>query len=166
MDIKYCNISPSDFEVFVERIIQRMGVHLDEFSIRRLERVSGSDGEYEIDITVRFKALGVNFLTLVECKKYNSRIKRLAVQVLHAQVDSLGANKGIMFSTADYQRSAIRYANNHGISLIKVTENGLLNLTPAFGFPIDIPVLSRYSAKIVSSDSDDSVVNFRAILQK
>ena len=44
------------------------------------------------------------------------------MQVLHQKVQSLGAHKGLMFSTAPYQRGALEYAQKHGIGLVTVTE--------------------------------------------
>jgi restriction system protein len=86
------------------------------------EVVEGSDGEYEIDVTVRFSAMGADYLTLVECKHHRNRVKRELVQALWTKVQSLGAHKGIMFSTAGFQSGAIEFAKAHGIALVHVAD--------------------------------------------
>lgn len=39
-------------------------------------------------------------------------------------VQSLGAQKGILISTSNFQSGAIEYAKTHGIALIQMTEAG------------------------------------------
>ena len=47
-----------------------------------IEVVSGSDGNYEFDVTVRFSALGADYLTVIKCKHYKNRVEREKVQAL------------------------------------------------------------------------------------
>ena len=65
-------ITPEEFEIFVRRRLENQGADLKEFRTEHREVLTGVDGDYEIDVTARFEALGVSFLVLVECKRYAS----------------------------------------------------------------------------------------------
>jgi restriction system protein len=114
-------ITPEDFERQVRCRLEAAGAELEAFKVTHREKLAGSDGVYEIDVTARFSALGANFVVLVECKHQASPIKRDVVQVLHARVQSLGAHKGMLFATSTFQKGAVEYAKEHGIALVRVT---------------------------------------------
>lgn len=57
---------------------------------------------------------------LGECKQYKNRVNREKVVVLADKVRALGAQKGILLSTAGFQSGAIQYAKKHGIALIQI----------------------------------------------
>jgi len=104
------HLSPEEFEIAVVQILSRLGAELSSFVVRRRETVLGTDGAFEIDITARFQALKVDFLVLIECKRYSHPIKREVVQLLHDRLGSVGAHKGILVSTSPFQRGAVEYA--------------------------------------------------------
>jgi restriction system protein len=111
-------ISPEEFEREIESMLRTAGPQMDGFQVVRRKKIMGCDGEYEIDVLVTFRALGgVEFRVLVECKRHTHPIKRDLVQVLHQRKESIGAQKGILFSTADFQEGAIAFAKAHGIAL-------------------------------------------------
>jgi len=62
------------------------------------------------------------FLVLVECKHHRRKVERQDVQVLHSKLQSVGAQKCMLFSTAGFQSGAIEYAGAHGIALIQVVD--------------------------------------------
>ncbi|NJC47251.1 UNVERIFIED_ORG: hypothetical protein GGR78_000472 [Xanthomonas campestris] len=69
------DITPEEYELQVKVWLESVGHELDSFSAAHREVLSSADGEYEIDVVVRFKALGgVQFKTLVECKKHKDPI--------------------------------------------------------------------------------------------
>lgn len=107
------------------------------------DRISGSDGSYVFDATVRYRLAGLNFLVLVEAKRHSNPIKRELVQVLHQKVQSVGAHKGVMVSTSPYQRGALEFAKQHGIALVTVTEGRFLYQTRGKDQP---PTISRAQA--------------------
>ncbi|MCX6054283.1 MAG: hypothetical protein NTZ74_05085 [Chloroflexi bacterium] len=50
-------LTPKQFEIEIEKLLINLGGgKFTEFPTKRLEHLQGSDGEYEIDITVRFEA--------------------------------------------------------------------------------------------------------------
>ena len=113
-------LTPLEFELQVRVLLEAVGPELQEYHVAHREKLHGLDGDYEIDITARFKALDVQFLVLVECKHHNYPIKREVVQISKDRLQSVGAHKGIIYSTADFQSGAVEYAIRHGIALIKV----------------------------------------------
>lgn len=114
------DISPADFELLVKGILDKASESLVEYTSCHQARINGSDGEYVIDVLARFSALGAEFKVIVECKRTGRSVERQDVQVLHAKVSSLGAHKGMLFSTSGFQSGAVEYAEAHGIALVEV----------------------------------------------
>ena len=114
------DLTPEEFERHVRALLDAMGSQLEDYRSNHLPALAGTDGEYEVDVEVRFRALGGTFLVLVECKHHKSRIKREYVQVLNDKVRSLKAQKGMMFATGGFQSGAIEYAKANGIALVHV----------------------------------------------
>ena len=83
------------------------------------------DGQYRIDVTVRFAQLGADFLVLAECKDHARPVEREDVQVLADKLRAAGAQKGMLFSTNGFQKGAIDYARSHGIALVRIIEGAL-----------------------------------------
>ncbi len=115
-------LTPREFEEQVKEFIEGIADEGLEFSSKLREKINGVEGGYEIDVSVRFKALGVNFLVLVECKHHKSPIKRDVVQLLYDKLRTTGAHKGIVFATTRFQSGAIDFAKSHGIALLVVSD--------------------------------------------
>jgi restriction system protein len=126
-------LTPRQFELAVKGIVDAAAVGLVEYESKHLERLTASDGEYEIDVTARFQALGAKFLVLIECKHHKRKIERQDVQVLQARLQSLGAQKGMIFSTAGFQAGAMQYADQHGIALCYLVEGSSTWFTKSAG---------------------------------
>ncbi|MBZ5491626.1 MAG: restriction endonuclease [Acidobacteriia bacterium] len=131
-------ITSAEFELQVKKFLESTSGKLEEFKTEHLESIEGTDGTYEIDITVRFRAFGAKFLVLVECKHHKNRIMRDYVQVLHAKQVSLGAQKAMMFSTSGFNEGAVNYALQHGIALIQLASGETLYFTKG-GNPTPLP---------------------------
>jgi hypothetical protein len=120
-------ITPSEFEEFVAgQLLGSAGSEVSDLSITVHEKITGADGTYDFDATVRYQLLGMSFLVLVEAKRHKNPIKRELVQILYQKVQSIGAHKGVMVSTAPYQTGAVVFAKTHGIALVTVTEGRFL----------------------------------------
>lgn len=115
-------VTPVEFEQLVASMLRKQGVGLKDFQVHHLEPIIGSDGEYKIDVTARFEALGANFLVLIECKHQSRPVEREVVQVLADKVRSLGAQKAMVFATTRFQRGALEYARLHGVALVRVAD--------------------------------------------
>jgi predicted DsbA family dithiol-disulfide isomerase len=110
-------VIPKEFEIYV---MDKFISSYPTASIVNREDIKGTDGNYNIDITIRFNKLDVNFLVLVECKYHNHPIKREYVQLLRDKIVSLGAQKGILVASNSFQSGAINYAKTHGIALVRL----------------------------------------------
>lgn len=102
------------------------------------------NGNYQLDGRICFQAYGMPFTIIVECKRYSSSVKREALIVLQDKVQELGAQKGILVTTSSFQRGAVQYAKNHGITLVQLQqkdgdfeEKYFTNFTVDFAPPIE-----------------------------
>jgi restriction system protein len=124
------SLTPDEFEDFVKGQLKRqLRTKLKNFVVSNKEHLKGPDGEYEIDIVVRFEICNAEFVVLVECKRHKNPVKRELVQVLYDKRRSLGAHKCMMFSTSSYQSGAIEYAAQNGVALMQVTSGSMTRLT-------------------------------------
>lgn len=115
-------ITAAEFEVFVSDVLREAAREFGGATVEVHDVIEGDDGTYDFDATARFSFAGMDFLVLVEAKRHKNPIKRELVQVLHSKLQSVGAQKAVMFSTAPYQSGALTFATRHGIALATVTE--------------------------------------------
>lgn len=146
----YCApISPRQFELFVRDYIQELGGGLDHLTVSHDQKLGAADGNYQIDVVARFNALGVNFKVLIECKHHSSPIKRDVVAALYSKMQSLGAQKGIVFSSSGFQSGAQLYAEQHGIALVQVVEEKMIFIR----LSVNPPPLSDGEADILGLEN-------------
>ncbi len=138
-------LSPAEFEQFVASLFESLaGTRaLSELRVENHEVIRGVDGAYDFDATVRFDVAGMGFLVLVEAKCHRNPIKRELVQVLHQKLQSVGAQKAVLVSTAPFQSGALEFALAHGIALVTVTEGRFTYETKSVA---PSPALSRDEA--------------------
>lgn len=119
---RVCSMTPTEFEEYCLKIMQGYAEteKLKSFTISHDVKLTASDGIYQIDVFATYIALGAEMKVICECKQYKNRINREKVVVLADKVRTLGAQKGILLSTAGFQSGAIQYAKEHGIALIQV----------------------------------------------
>jgi len=120
----WLRVSPVEFEQIVVEYLRGLEGRLEGFEVSHRTPLAGPDGEFEIDAVARFDALGASFVVLVECKHHRNPIKRELVQVFRDKIRSLSAHKGLLFSTAPFQKGAIEYAQSQGIALVHITQGG------------------------------------------
>ncbi len=80
-------------------------------------KVEGARAKHKIDVWVRFRRFGIETRWVVECKYWNSPVTKEKVLVLRSVVEDVGADRGILMSSAGYQGGAIRAAEMTNISL-------------------------------------------------
>lgn len=117
-------LTPSEFEVFVVDMFRALGPDVANLDIQLQEQITAADGTYDFDATVRFEQAGLHFLVLVEAKRHVNAIKRDVVMLINGKVQSVGAQKGVVVSTAPFQAGALTYARTHGIALVHVSSAG------------------------------------------
>jgi len=119
-------IDGATFERLVLDLLAEAGRDLPGFRIEHQDLVPAPDGQYRIDITARFRQLGVEFLVLVECKDHARPVEREDVQVLVDKKRATGAQKAIFFATNGFQKGALEYARVHGVALVRVLEGSFM----------------------------------------
>lgn len=128
-------LTPTEFEKYCCDFLKGFAEKekLQDFKIIHNTKIKASDGKYQIDVYAEFTAMGSRFKVLCECKKYKNRVNRDKVAILHRKLESIGAQKGILISTSDFQSGAIEYAKSHGIALIKAEDNHFEYLSHSSG---------------------------------
>lgn len=124
------DISPTEFEKYCFNILKCYAEkeNLKEFSIIHNKKIESRDGIYQIDIYAEFTALNVKFRVITECKRYTNSIGREKIVVLADKVKSIGAQKGILISTSGFQSGAIKYAKEHGITLLQIFDKDVIHI--------------------------------------
>ncbi len=112
-----------EFERLVVDHLREASRNQPDFRLEQQEKVRTPDGQYRIDVTVRFSQLdGAQFLVLVECKDHARPVEREDVQVLESKKRAAEASKAMLFSTNGFQQGAIEYAKSHRIGLVRLLE--------------------------------------------
>ena len=117
-------MSPTEFEQYSLLILEQQMAGIEDYHFEHNKIIEVSDGNYQIDGYIEFKLMNITYKTLVECKHYKSSIQREKVQVLYDKIRACGAQKGVLISSSNFQSGAIKYATQHGIALIQLTEAG------------------------------------------
>jgi hypothetical protein len=117
-----CSMTPTEFELHCMEILCGFAEEekLPNFKIEHNVKLKADDGTYQIDVYITHTSVGADMKILAECKQYKKSIGRDRVEVLYSRLHSLGAQKGILLSTAGFQSGAIDFAKAHGIALVQV----------------------------------------------
>ena len=136
---KISEMTPTEFEKCCCDILRGYAEaeKLKNFQITHNKYIKASDGKYQIDVYAEFMAMHTKIKVLCECKKYKNKVSREKVAVLHRKLESIGANKGVLISTSDFQSGAIEYAKQHGIALIKAEDYDFKNMSYSGGQMLD-----------------------------
>ena len=129
------NIKPRNFEIFCMETLKSYAEqeHLQNFKIAHDQKVETDDGTYQIDVLAEYTALGVKNTVIIECKKQSRSVEREIVAALDRKLQSIGAQKGILISTAGFQSGAVKFAEKHGIALWQVCNNYIRGYSNAAG---------------------------------
>lgn len=140
------DLTPAEFEEFVTSLFDSLELSgaIANLRVETHEVIRGTDGTYDFDGTVRYELGGMDFLIVVEAKRHKNPIKRETVQVLHQKLQSVGAHKAVLVSTAPFQQGALDFALVHGIALVTVTEGRFTYKTRGAA---PLPALSRERAQ-------------------
>jgi len=139
------DITAIEFELLVKKWFESCSLNLNSFNVEHRKKINGMDGEYEIDIFIKFTVFDkAEILTLVECKKHKNPIDREYVQILKDRKNSIGAHKAILVSASTFQSGAIKYAEKNGVALIQIVEGSVRYITA-----------SIVRCMIIPDDADD-----------
>lgn len=125
---------PLEFELWVKKYLEKCG-NINDINIHHNIILNAYDGDYQIDVYCELEILNISIKILIECKKHAHPIKREVVQLLDAKLKSTGCQKGIIFSTSDFQTGAQEYAEKHGIALIKVINGEVIYVRKSVNAP-------------------------------
>ncbi len=84
--------------------------------------VVGVRAKHKIDVLVRFKRFGIEIKWVIECKYWNTSVPKEKVLALAAIIDDVGADRGVLISSAGFQSGAIRAAQKSNITLTSLEE--------------------------------------------
>lgn len=175
---RVCSMTPTEFELHCMEILRGYAEEekLPEFKIEHDVKLTASDGTYQIDVYATYAALGADMKVLAECKQFSSAVKRDYIVLLSDKVRSLGAQKGILLSTAGFQSGAIQFAEKHGIALVQVFDTHEQWYTHSGGpeevIEDDDPIIygekhmPRYQAQLITNGSCETIYPTRAMVNE
>jgi hypothetical protein len=108
-----------DFEAFVRDLYGR---HPELDVEHNVTEIGKSGALRQTDVKFTHRAGGHTYVTIVECKRWKEKVGRDRLDVLASSMKDLNAAKGVMFTTAGYERGAEAYAKQEGIELFIVRD--------------------------------------------
>lgn len=109
----------------------------------------------QFDVTIRFKYGLHDYLTVIECKDYSSKVSVEKVDAFVTKARDINANKAVLISSNGFQSGCLTVAKRHGIQLLTASEISDTSIPEL----IDrlAPALNIYSVRFVSGKSDDEI---------
>lgn len=102
-----------------QALLQNDGV--DNVQVLHNVRIKGkSRATHQIDVYWEFRLAGVTYKTCIECKHYNSSVKKSHIAAFSAVLEDIGNATGIFTTTVGYQEGALLFAQSKGIRLLVV----------------------------------------------
>jgi hypothetical protein len=107
--------------LFRSAIANRFG---DSFSLYKSSLYRSRSGvSHEVDLAVEFEVGGLRYLTLFEIKHRRAKLGAEDVLRFWAVVDDIGANKGVIVSSAGFSAAALHMARTKGLALLQIAED-------------------------------------------
>ena len=106
-----------DLQIKVKQIYLNLGCDTNEDFV-----VKGMRTEHRIDVFAVFNFGGQTYRTIIECKYWNSKVKKAQVGTSIGIIDDIGAEKGIIVSKKGFQSGARKLAMCTNISLTTYDE--------------------------------------------
>ena len=88
--------------------------------LHNVKIIGRSGASHQIDVYWEFKLAGVTYKTCIECKHYNSSVKKSHIAAFSAVLEDIGNATGIFATTEGYQEGALLFAQAKGIRLLLV----------------------------------------------
>lgn len=123
-----------EYELLVRSIFQEIHSQDAAKTIEvqhNVELIGKSGATHQIDIYWEFEIGEIKYLSIVQCKDWNSRVKQEQVFAFKTVLEDLPKQpRGIIISKKGFQKGAKRFAAHHGIELFELIEEGeLTNIT-------------------------------------
>jgi hypothetical protein len=100
-----------------------------------------SGATHQIDVYWEFKLAGTKYRTCIECKHFNTAIKKLHIAAFATILDDIGNATGIFATTVGFQKGAVQLAKQTGIRLVLV--NNLIKT-------VNITILANRSDTLIT----------------
>ena len=110
----------TEFELFTRHIYQKLVNNdvLKPTKVLHNIKLKGKSGcNHQIDVYWEYEIAGNKHRVAIECKNYNSLVPIGKVRDFKGVLDDLNNVNGIMVSNKGFQAGAIKFANQHDISL-------------------------------------------------
>jgi len=106
-----------DMQKKVKKIFEFLGCYVEENY-----KVDGIRTLHYIDVYVEFHFAGNKYRIIIECKNWNSKVKKAQVATLKSIIDDIGVEKGIIVSKMGFQKGAYNLASFSNIELLTFDE--------------------------------------------
>lgn len=114
----------TEYELLAKKIYEALhkseGINLN---IKHNVKIKGISGcEHQIDVYFELMIAGELYKAAIECKNYSSDVSIGKIRDFHSVLRDIGDIKGIFLTKKGYQSGAIKYAEQHGITLKELRE--------------------------------------------
>lgn len=106
----------------------------------------------QFDVTLRFRFGLHDYLTVIECKDYASKIPVDKVEAFVTKARDANVNKAIMVSSNGYQSGCYEVAQRHGIKLLCINEKVSIDTTSLIS--AITPALNIYDVYLVMANGE------------
>lgn len=148
-----------EFEKFVYQLYKKLVRNPNYETVQHNVKLKGIDGLRQIDVLLSNKSFGVNYLTVIECKDYKSKLSIDKIDEFHSKLIDVKANKGILISTNGFSKMSISKAERLGITLCTAKQADQQDWNPEIDFPILAveltPIDCNYYFQITSSNKGE-----------
>lgn len=138
-----------DFELLAKKHLEKLLRNdlKDQIEIEHRKKfVSAAGNRYEVDLSYEFEIGNARYLTLIECKQWNSNVTREKIGHFKSVLDELKAHKGIAITSKGFQKGAIEFAKTNGIGLFKISNDDQFEVISHFVG--DIEALESHLSKV------------------
>ena len=101
-----------DLETKVLELFLNLG-----FDARKNVKIRGLRSTHEVDVLAVSEFGGLRFQVIVECKYWETKVKKTQVNALDSVVSDIGAEKGVIISKVGFQKGAKEFASKCNIEL-------------------------------------------------
>lgn len=110
-------INWKDLEEKVLELFHSLG-----FKTEQNIKIKGVRSIHEVDVLAIREFAGLEFKIIVECKFWQTKVKKTQVTALYSIVSDIGAEKGVIISKVGFQKGAFEFSKTSNIELYTYDE--------------------------------------------
>src|SRR5690349_16412767 len=121
-------MTPKEFELLTKELFEKeLAIQLNQKTTVEHQKVFKKNGyDYTVDLSYRISIASIEYWNIIECKYWDSYIKRSMINSVQSEISDLKAHKAIVVTKKGFQKGAIAYAKKFGIALVKITSDNTL----------------------------------------